>query len=102
MINGAKAVDLAHKFIGAWCYRGIYEHGKRLAQMEVVIDEEGRYNGWVQKWVSVILNHDDEKTVEKVIKHLKRLGFSGCLAEILDETIIGCDCEQTFICGMIL
>lgn len=29
-INGQKAVDAARAFIGPACYRGIYNHGKRL------------------------------------------------------------------------
>lgn len=100
MINGARAVELAHRFIGDFCYRGVYEHEKRLAQMEVVIDEEGDYKGKPNKWVSVIIINLND--VERTINQLCRLGFEGCLAYIAEETITGCFIEEDFLCGIIL
>ena len=61
-INGQKAVDAAYKFIGGGCYRGIYNHGKRIGQMEVVIDEDGYYNGYPNKWVDVTV--PEQKQIE--------------------------------------
>lgn len=53
MINGQKAVDVGYRFCGNSCYRKIRTHNKVLAQLEVVIDEPGDYNGNPLKWVSV-------------------------------------------------
>lgn len=82
-INGQKAVDIGYKFQNGYCYRGIYNHGKRIAQLEVVLDEPGQYNGYDIKWVDV--SYIEPKNVDKVIKQLRRLGFGGCVATISDE-----------------
>lgn len=52
-INGQKAVDVARAFCAGCCTRGIYAHGKRIAQLEVVVDQDGTYNGNPNKWVDV-------------------------------------------------
>ena len=82
-INGQRAVDLGYKFQNGSCYRGIYNHGKRLGQLEVVIDEPGEYNGYSEKWVDV--SYIEHKNIDAVLKQLKRLGFSGCFA-VLSES----------------
>ena len=85
-IYGQHAVDIAYNFQGGYCYRGIYDHGKRIAQLEVVIDKPGKCNGFDQKWVDVTL---DPWNFEKVIKQLKRLGFSECFALVYGENDYG-------------
>ena len=74
-IYGHNAVNIAKKFQGDYCYRGIYNHGKRIAQLEIVIDEPGYYAGLENKWIDVtILGNNFEST----LKQLRRLGFAGC------------------------
>ena len=73
-IYGQEAVDIGYKFQGSYCFRGIYNHGKRIAQLEVVIDEPGYYNGLQKKWVDVTVL---ENNLETTLKQLRRLGFSG-------------------------
>lgn len=77
MINGQKAVDAGYKFCNGRCYRGIYTHGKRIAQLEVVVDDEGEYNGFPQKWVFVGYIKSGED-VKRTLEALKKIGFSGC------------------------
>ena len=94
MINGQAAVDAARRFCGGYCYRSIIEHRKVLAQVEVVIDEPGDYNGIPQKWVSVsyiITGRDVEKTLDQ----LARLGFRGCPCEVTLDVEAGCIATQT-------
>lgn len=99
-INGQKAVDVARAFIGPVCYRGIYNHGKRIAQVEVVVDEPGTYKGLPNKWVDVTdLNRRD---IETVVNQLSRLGFSGCPCMIQSETVTGCLVNSTDLCCFII
>lgn len=39
-LQGQQAVNAGYRFQGEHCYRGIYDHGKRIAQLEVVLDSE--------------------------------------------------------------
>lgn len=73
-IYGQHAVDIAYNFQGNYCYRGIFNHGKKIAQLEVVLDEPGKYNGFDQKWVDVTILGNN---LEATLKQLRRLGFSG-------------------------
>lgn len=74
-IYGHHAVDIAKKFQDNYCYRGIYNHGKRIAQLEIVIDEPGYYAGLENKWIDVtILGNNFDAT----LKQLRRLGFANC------------------------
>lgn len=99
-VNGQKAVDAARAFIGPACYRGIYNHGKRLAQVEIVVDEPGTYKGLPNKWVDVtVLNQCD---IEGVVSQLSRLGFSGCPCMIQAENVLGCLVNSTDLCCFIL
>ena len=85
LINGQKAVDAGYKFQGNYCYRGIYNHGKRIAQLEVVVDEPGEYNGYPQKWVHVTTTSEN---ANETLKQLAKIGFADCWANILYETPI--------------
>ena len=73
-IYGQEAVNIGYKFQGNYCFHGIYNHGKRIAQLEVVIDEPGYYNGLQNKWVDVTILGNN---LEATLKQLRRLGFSG-------------------------
>lgn len=82
-IQGQRAVDAGYKFQKNYCYRGIYDHGERIAQLEVVLDSDMIYNGLVQKWVDVTLYKWEY--ADRVLKQLERLGFKGCLCMCYDE-----------------
>lgn len=83
-INGQKAVDVGYKFCNGKCYRGIYNHKKRLGQLEVVIDSPGEYKGRPNKWVDISWI-ENTKTLETVKKLLPKLGFSGCYAIVTKD-----------------
>lgn len=100
LINGQKAVDAGRAFCGHSCYRGIYNHGKRLAQLEVTVDDSGEYNGRPNKWVDVTIA--DRRNVETVINQLARLGFSGCPCIIAAEEDDGRCINQSALCCMII
>lgn len=82
-IQGQRAVDAGYKFQKNYCYRGLYDHGERIAQLEVVLDSEKVHNGLVQKWVDVTLY--DWRHCDRVLRQLERLGFKGCLCMCYDE-----------------
>ena len=82
-LQGQRAVDAGYKFQQNYCYRGIYDHVERIAQLEVVLDSDIVHCGLVQKWVDVILYKWGY--AERVIKQLERLGFKGCLCMFYDE-----------------
>ena len=82
-LQGQRAVDAGYKFQQNYCYRGIYDHGERIAQLEVVLDSDKVYNGLVQKWVDVTLYKLEY--ADRVLKQLERLGFEGCLCMFYDE-----------------
>ena len=87
-INGQKAVNAARYFVGNACCKGIYNHGKRIAQVEVAIDDDGSYNGSPNKWVDVTVL--EQKHIETVLKQLARLGFNNCPCIIQIENVSGC------------
>ena len=99
-INGQKAVDTARAFIGDSCCKGIYNHGKRIGKVEVVIDDDGSYNGNPNKWVDVTVL--EQKHIETVVKQLPRLGFSGCPCIIQIENISGCYAVAKDLCCFII
>ena len=100
LINGQNAVDAGRAFCGSYCCRGIYNHGKRLAQLEVTVDDAGEYNGSPNKWVDVTIT--DRRNVEHVINQLARLGFSGCPCIIAVEEENGCHIKQSALCCMVI
>lgn len=99
-INGQKAVDAARAFIGPACYRGIYNHGEKIAQIEVVVDEPGTYKGNTNKWVDVTI--PKQRHVENVVKQLFRLGFKGCPCMVQVETVTGCYINSTDLCCFVI
>ena len=99
-INGQKAVNVARSFIGDSCYKGIYNHGKRIAQVEVVIDDDGTYNGNPNKWVDVTVF--EQKQIETVVKQLVRLGFNNCPCIIQVENVTGCYAAAKDLCCFII
>ena len=82
-IQGQRAVDAGYKFQRGYCFRGIYDHGERIAQLEVVLDSDKVHGGLIQKWVDVTLYKWEY--ADRVIKQLERLGFKGCLCMFYDE-----------------
>ena len=82
-IQGQRAVDAGYEFQKNYCYRGIYDHGERIAKLEVVLDSDMVHNGLVQKWVDVTLY--DWRYADRVLKQLEKLGFKGCLCMCYDE-----------------
>ena len=99
-INGQKAVDAARSFIGNACCKGIYNHGKRIAQVEIVIDDDGSYNGIPNKWVDVTVL--EQKHIETVLKQLARLGFNNCPCIIQVENVSGCYAGSKDLCCFII
>lgn len=84
-INGQRAVNRAYEINNGHCYTGIYINSERVAQMEVVLDEDGTYNGWAVKWVDV--SYVKPSDVENVIAELSRMGFGGCKAVLMEDHI---------------
>lgn len=80
-LYGRRAVEIARQFQGNSCYRGIYEHRKRIGQLEVVIDLEGTYNGFENAWVDVLCL---PQNIDKIFNQLRRIGFSECYALVGD------------------
>ena len=99
-INGQKAVDATRSFIGNACCKGIYNHGKRIAQVEVVIDDDGYFNGSPNKWVDVTVL--EQKHIETVLKQLARIGFNNCPCIIQIENVSGCYAAAKDLCCFII
>ena len=99
-INGQKAVNVARSFIGNACCKGIYNHGKRIAQVEVVVDDDGHFNGSPNKWVDVTVL--EQKHIETVVKQLARLGFNNCPCIIQIENVSGCYAVAKDLCCFII
>ena len=100
-INGQKAVDAGYDFCGSHCYAQLMNGGKSIAQMEVVIDEDGYYNGFPNKWVSVSYIYDG-KDVETALDILKGCGFEGCSCIISLDIESGCFAKQAEMCCMVI
>lgn len=84
-INGQNAVNAGYSFQRGRCYSAIKDGGKWLAQLEVVVDEPGNYNGHPKKWVDVS-GIKSGRDVETVLNFLAVNGFSGCPCMITEET----------------
>lgn len=82
-VNGQKAVDAARAFIGPRCYRQIEIGGTFAAQAEIVIDSDGEYHGYTNKWVD--FSFVPAAMVPAVFSWLENNGFSGCLATFNPE-----------------
>lgn len=86
-LYGQKAVDWAYAIQNGKCYAHILgENGRKIAQMEVVIDQPGTYNGLEQKWVDVTIL---DKNPQTVVRKLAEIGFAGCWALIALEQECG-------------
>lgn len=90
-IYGASAVKLAENFCNGQCYRGLYDHGDRLAQVEPVLDDLVS--------VAFIIKSKD---INRVLHQLARLGFSGCKCSIDWSAEEGSFCATRTICGTII
>lgn len=84
-INGQKAVDTARKIQKNHCYKRLFKNGKYLAQMEIVLDDDGVYNGKPNKWVDVSYISTYEN-VFKTIQLLIKLGFNDCFCFLAEES----------------
>lgn len=87
-ICGEKAVEIAEKFQNGYCYRGIYNHGKKIAQCEAVLHD----------LVDVTVFY--KKDIETVLNQLVKIGFSGCPCWICEAIETGCYCSEKEICGL--
>lgn len=89
-VDGLENIRAAEKFVGEYCARGIYTHGKRLAQVEVVFPfGERGYQCSKNAFGLVSVSYINPANVGKVLDTMKRLGFSG-LALISEEEESGC------------
>lgn len=82
-VNGQKAVNIAKELQQGKCYKVIESNGEFAAQMEIVLDDDTIYNGYVSKWVSFSFIPCD--MVSPVISWLQENGFSLCNAVISEE-----------------
>lgn len=101
MIHGQEAVDAGYAFCKNSCTRGVYKAGKRIAQMEVVLDDEDYFHGLKNKWVYVgyIKNTKD---LAKTLSCLARMGFEGCLATVgfsIDSKVV---CAEDIYCATVI
>lgn len=66
MVNGQNAIDLATSIIGNRCYKNIGS----LGQIEIVLNDDRIYNGYICKWVSIAWIYDFSNVL-KMIKILR-------------------------------
>lgn len=85
-INGEKAVKAGYKLCNGYCCTSFCNG---LAQLEVVVDDDGFYHGNPNKWVdcAYIKRGAD---VLRVLDALKLSGFSGCKCIVSQAFISGC------------
>jgi len=100
-INGQTAVDAGYTFCNGYCYRQLTVDGKFIAQIEVVVDEPGTYNGNPNKWVDAAYIKTG-KDVEKALSALASIGFSGCPCLISKCTVSGCYEKVDEMCACII
>ena len=98
-INGQKAVDAGYIFQRGNCYRDIITHGAKIGQLEVVVDDDGEFNGNPNKWVDVswIKTGAD---VQRALRALAKIGFAGCPCIVSECVLSGCieDSNDLFCC----
>ena len=82
-VNGERAVKLGYEFTAGKCYRAVMINNRFSGQLEVVIDNEGTYNGRPNKWISI--SYIPVNMVVQVIAWLEDNGFSHCFATIQEE-----------------
>ena len=99
-MNGQKAVDVGYSIQKNHCYHVIKDNDRYLTQIEVVVDNDGFYNGNPNKWVDV--SYINIKDVEKVLSILSKIGFSGCPAILMEEQENGYILKQKELCCFII
>lgn len=85
-LYGQQAVTTAYRLQKNKCYTSIMKNNTKIAQLEVVIDEPGLYNGLSQKWVDITICNSDFYTVANV---LSNIGFKNCWAMVYLESECG-------------
>ena len=99
-INGQKAVDAAREILGRHCTKLIKLVDEDASgQMEIVLDSDDVYNGYIQKWVDISYI-DTREEADAIIANLPAMGFGGCEAELLLETMHGSYSDQAEIGDM--
>jgi len=82
-VNGHAAITKAREYIGNHCYTQIKINNTFAAQIEIVIDEQGTYNGMPNKWVD--FSFIPSKLVLSVLQWLSDNGFGGFTAIIFED-----------------
>lgn len=77
-VNGQAAVDYGYRVTNGKCYDFIRGHNCHV-RVEVVIDDNGTYNGYSNKWVEFIPQRGN---VDDVINMLISAGLGACYAVI--------------------
>ena len=81
IMDSKKALEKSMEFLSGYVCKGIFEHGKRLAQLEICDCGNGDF------LVDISVNSGDY--IPKVLKQLERLGFSGCKYSLKKNTWCG-------------
>ena len=97
-INGQKAVNAGYAFCAGYCYKQLVGG---IAQLEVVVDDDGMYNGNPNKWVDVSYIKTGSN-VETVLNMLKEIGFDGCPCIISKDFVTGCMVKSKNLCCCII
>lgn len=85
-VDGADNISAAEKFIGANCTKGLYVHGRRIAQAEIVIPfGECGYRCSDLPFGLVSFSYINPANVGKVLDSMVKLGFSG-IALVSEES----------------
>lgn len=77
-VNGQKAVDYGYSVSKGKCY-GFIRNNNCDVRVEVVIDDNGSYNGHTNKWVEFI---PQRGALDDVISMLISAGLGSCYAVI--------------------
>ena len=93
-VNGQNVIDWANSLGKGYCsfhlYIPVNGSMRKIAQVEVVVDEDGEYNGYSNKWTNFMLFSDKEEDLNLLIDYLASLfGSSHNVYDvsIWDETV---------------
>lgn len=89
-INGQKAIDTAKKIIGNYCYKNLGDFGL----MEIVLDSDEIYNGFISKWVT-LSGFKTIGNVQNALNYLRNNGFLNCTTTVSVEYINDCFADIT-------